>query len=326
MVVVMSAVVIAFFASGLSGLAIAVICVLLGVITGLFKSSSNIMLREIVPKPLFPKALANNQARDAAVELSAAPFAGFLIAIGAIVPFVAIAVLHVGAFFATLRMPAEAGEVSRSGASFLQDLGFGFRYLWKRPHLILSSVIVALANFALTGVIVTLQLSLATAGVAPVAIGLLLTATSLGMILGAILAAKTVHRLRVGMVLPVSLGILTAAFLSMMFLPAAVIFLSVPMVVIGFVLPFSNTGLMSWLYMVVPSQYQGRVHSVGGLLSSGAVAIAPIVAGTLLTHLDMGVSIAVLTVSIMIAGIIAVSSKKIRGIGRPGEWAKAADE
>lgn len=326
MVVVVSALAAALYGIESSAIAIAVGCVCLGVVTGLFKSASNILLREIVPRSLFPRAVANNQARDAALELSAAPFAGFLLAVGSFVPFLFIALSHAIAFIATLRIPASLGEVKRSGESFVRDLGFGFRYLWRNPHLILSSLIVALANFALTGVIVTLQLFLGTEGVDPAVIGLLLTATSLGMILGAILAAKTVNRMRVGVILPAALLVVTVAFASMTVLPTTVVALAAPMAVIGFVVPFSNTGLMSWLYMIVPAEFQGRVHSVGGLLSSIAVAVAPLTAGALLTLGSVQLSIALLTLSIVLAIIVALASSTIRRIGRPGDWAVDVSE
>ena len=66
--------------------------VLTGALSGLFASASNAALKSVVPGEDLPRAIAANQARDAAVTLSAPPLSGLLMGVSYALPFAAAAV------------------------------------------------------------------------------------------------------------------------------------------------------------------------------------------------------------------------------------------
>lgn len=302
----------------------AVVVWLTAALGGLFSAATNALLRAVVTPAQLPAALANNQGRDAVVDLGAAPVAGLILTVGTAVTLGVTAVVSLVSSALALLVSRSAGVVERPDSTpWVKDLLTGFVWLGRHPTLIVSSGIVALANFALTGVIVALQLGLAAQGSSPFEIGLLLTAASIGMLVGAALGSVLSKRLPVGAVLIGALIVILLTVLLMSALPPQILSYVAPMAAIGLILPFVNSGLVGWLYSQIPHELQGRVNSAGGLLIGGVGALAPIAAGFLVAHLSISAALVMCAASVFLALLLTLGSSQIRRIGTPASWTVA---
>lgn len=291
---------------------------------GVFSAAPNALLRAVVAPAQLPAAIANNQGRDAVVDLGAAPVAGLILALGNAVLLGVTAVVSLLSSIFTLLIDRSAGEVTRSDSTpWFKDLIFGFVWLGRHPTLIVSSAIVAAANFALTGIIVTLQLGLSSDGVSPLEIGLLLAAASIGMLVGAALASVSARRLPLGAIMIGALIVILGTVLIMAALPVGIGSYLAPMAVIGLILPFVNSGLVGWVYSQIPHELQGRVNSAGGLLIGGFGALAPVAVGFAVAHFSIPHALLVCAASVVLALVLAVATTKIRRIGTPESWVVA---
>ncbi|MFP7707729.1 MFS transporter [Trueperella sp. LYQ141] len=83
-----------------------VVAVLSALRGGMLGQTSNVLLRDVVEDEKLPRAMSINEGRDASIEIAAGPISGFLITLGAIVPFIVEFVLNALAFAATLFLPS----------------------------------------------------------------------------------------------------------------------------------------------------------------------------------------------------------------------------
>lgn len=83
-----------------------VIAIATAIRSGTLGQTSNVLLRDVVPEDELPRAMSINQGRDATIEIVANPIGGFLIARGAIFPFLTEVMLNAIALAATYLLPA----------------------------------------------------------------------------------------------------------------------------------------------------------------------------------------------------------------------------
>ena len=86
-------------------------------------------LAHIVPSPQLPTALAQNQARQQAAELSGQPLGGLLFGLGRSIPFVFDALSYAVSFVALLLIRPDFQDERRAGGSARGQLWQGLRWL-----------------------------------------------------------------------------------------------------------------------------------------------------------------------------------------------------
>ena len=101
-----------------------VLAICLGIRSGLLGTTSNTMLRGIVPDQLLPKASSLNDGRDAALELAGAPVGGVLIGGGLWLPFAVSALLNLLETAAAMRITKywhRGGRTNTEGRALADD-------------------------------------------------------------------------------------------------------------------------------------------------------------------------------------------------------------
>ncbi|WP_394214457.1 MFS transporter [Brachybacterium vulturis] len=246
----------------------------------LFGSASNAMLKQIVPPALLPRAFAVNEGREAAVEMGSGPLGGALLGISLLCPPLAQLLGELGSVLATLAMrgsyPPRPQGAPRSRVR--DDLRDAVAWtLSQRIRRQLLAVAVAV-NLGVNGLILTVLLDLASAGVAAERIGLLNTALAASILLGAIAVPRLVDRVHTGAltIVPIVLMVAVGAFLPV---APGMLGIGAAYAVMGLGLAPLNAATQGFFMHLTPVAMQGRITALMGLVSMGLVPLAPVLAG-----------------------------------------------
>jgi MFS family permease len=172
-------------------------------------------------------------------------------------------------------------------------------------------IVAAVLNFAITGILFTIIVTLQRHGTPPAIIGTVETVVSVGGLLGAFAAPALQRRLR----LPVLIrGICWAAavLMSLSALFPSSVAAAVPVALAVFLGPAVNAALFGHQAAITPDRLQGRVVSVVFLVATSAAAVAPLLAGLLIAAWGSPAAIVVLALSVAGAALAATLSRGIR--------------
>lgn len=90
--------------------------------------------------------------------------------------------------------------------------------------------------------------------------------------------------------------------------------------------PVGNAGIGSYRMAVTPDHLQGRVGSASQFASMSVMPLAPLLGGWLLEHYGGQLALTVLVAAAALLALLLTSSRSIRSVPRPSEWARAADQ
>ena len=257
----------------------------LGSAETLHDTSAQSILPQLVPRATLPRANSRLFAAEmTANEFVGPPLGGVLVAASAALAFAVPAMLWVFAV-AVLLSVRGSFQVVRTGRSTMRsDIAEGLRYLWRNRLLRTFAIMVGLMNFtsnAVWAVFVLYAVGPDSAlGLSEPGYGLLLTATSIGSVLGFLLAERIVRRLgrTAALVLTVVLVALSRG------VPALTT--SVGLVATAFVL--GSVGIAVWNIVVVsfrqhvtPDRMLGRLNSGFRLVAWGTMPLGAAVGGLL---------------------------------------------
>lgn len=340
-----SAAVFAFiFSGGLTYLVFALLMSGLALIHGFFGEATNASLRSIVSGGDFVKAQAANQGRDAAVQLLARPLSGFLYGLFAWLPYLLSAVFCAVQGFVFTRVKtslvpsregvplsvgalrddssagaAVAGEAPEPRSSMRRDFAEGLRYLTGRRTLLILALIITLINLGLAGLQSMMTLSLIARGYPAVEVGYLGVAVGLGIILASTVAGRLASRCPTGRITVLSLVWFTLSVLPLLASDGYWVMMGCSFA-LGLCVPITNSALLGYLLGRTPEHFQGRVSSILNLAAQALSAFAPLVAGVLLEVHSFRLVAAVFIGISAASAVIAVLSRRVRGIPAPADW------
>ncbi len=288
-----------------------------GALTG---QATNAALRSIIPTELYPRAMSVNQGRDSVIGMVAGPVSGALVAISAMVPFLANAaaqLLRVGASFALPALPPKEpdGDTGAKVKTRWRTMFAGFGIIARKRVLVATAVAAAVLNFSGSAIIFWLLIGQRNS---PVAAGSLYTAFGIGALLASLVAGKIAEKLPGGPVLVVGYGVLAIGVVVAGFTPYAVT-LGL-LVVVAAANTVVNTLLMSYVAVIVPPEFQGRLWASLGLVSMAVSPLAPIAAGAVHTHLPAAVGVSLLGVPILLGIGVMLLTPQVRGMGKAETW------
>jgi MFS transporter, DHA3 family, macrolide efflux protein len=178
--------------------------------------------------------------------------------------------------------PPRSTEGRNAQDSMLKEAGFGFRYIFARPSLLGLQLVFFTANF-LSGIGGTLlrPMVLARTGNDAAALGQVLTAGAIGLVLGGIALSawggpkRRVHGVLIGWVVNAVLGMLLLGLGGSVWVWAALSFVTM------FCTPVINSSNQAiWQSKVAPDT-QGRVFAARRLIAWIPNPITPLIAGVL---------------------------------------------
>lgn len=309
--------------------AIVVVMPLTAVVGAVLGITVDAMLKRIVDGPDFPLASGLEQARGSAISLLGAPLGGFLFALRHALPFVLNAVSYLGLAAAVLLVrtdfsPARTMKVRerrtlRSRAAFALA---GFRAIGTIPAVGPLLGMSMLVNFAFTGLMAALIYSWAQAGVSPAMIGLISSAATAGMLIGALLAGRAAQRLPGGMIVIVSLLVFLLAAVVIAIAPIGPLAVSA-LFVATFGSPFMNAVTGGYMAVSVADDHQGRVNAAATTLSMIAMPLSPLVAGIGLDLVSVHVILGVFAAVCALGLIPLLASRTVRRLGPSTSWVES---
>lgn len=322
-------------AGGIDFISLLLFEVLLAGVGGLFSPAGEAALKDIVPEQMMGRAQAANQGRDAALQLAGGPIGGMLLAAGGWLIGAAMVlsslVSAVAAWALGRRVgweraggaDAAASAVPAASKNGLRELREGVRWLFRRPDLSTGTVVATVINLGLNAGITTMIYAVLQAGHSEATIGWMMAASGAAMLVGALLAPTLVPRIGAGMLMILGLFACTAAIAGGVFVesPWGVALLISAAV---FLIPALNAAFSGYLMVATPTELIGRVNSVGGVLSMGAMPLSPLIAGFGLAWAGRGPTLVFSLALCAIALIMGVASRPLRSIPAEAGWAEHA--
>jgi MFS family permease len=291
-----------------------------GVAAGAFNPAQTSAIRTVVATEDLPTALSQNQARQHVASLLGGPLGGALYAVTRWLPFAVDAVSFAVACVTVSRVRTDLSAPHRRREPLRRQLTEGFAFMWARPFFRTLMTWAALANLVTNAIFFVVVMRMVQAGVPAAQIGLVSTAAGVGGILGAMLAPSLIHRLPTGR-LTVLIGWMCCLPLVPLAFSAGVWTACASTFFLLLLNPAGNAGIGSYRMAVTPEHLQGRVGSTSQFVSMSVMPLAPLLGGYLLEHQGGTVAISALVVASALLAALLTSSRSIRSVPRPSEWA-----
>lgn len=246
-----------------------------------FELAEAAALPHIVPERQLTSAVAQNEARQQAADLTGQPIGGALFELGRSFPFVFDGLSYLVSFFTLLAIEPDfqdgtAGEPDRSGRpgkpSILGEIGEGLRFLFRQPFLRTCSGLAAVLNFTLSALVLAVVVRLQELGHGGATTGLVLAAFSVGALLG-VAAAPTIHRWLPPRAIVVSSISLVAAAWALVAAAPNPITMALALAAGSAALPWFQVLQARFRYALTPDALQGRVVAAFRVLGWGAIPL-----------------------------------------------------
>ena len=305
-----------------------VVELLVGVATVFFQTAYGVFLPALLAKDDLPEGNAKLQGSASAVQV-VGPGAGGLIAqlFGAVSGLLADAASFGVSLVCLLTIRTDEPPRTAVRRALRHEIAAGLRYVTADPYLRVLIVFGAVANLALTGYQAILVVFLVrVVGVGSGTVGLLLALTSLGGVLGALVAGR------------IARWVGTARAVILCELVGTPFGLLIPLTSKGFGLTFMIVGGMlvvagvvasnivqsGFRQTYVPAAMRGRVSTSSAFLAYGAIPIGALLGGTLGTAVGIRPTLWIMTALLAVSGLILLIGPARRRRDYPLEPAGAA--
>ncbi len=309
---------------GMASLWLVVVVVALSAIFDvLFTPAEMAAVARLVPAAQLPDAFARNEARSYGATLAGPPIGGLLYGIGRAVPFLFDAATYLVSFVAVLsiRNPVQGQREESPQQSIAADVREGLSHVFRDAFLRSVLLVAAPLNFAVTGALFTMTITLREHGVSASLIGIAQGVIGVGGFLGALAAPRVQRRLSLRWLVTITcwalLASLALAALLVGHLAMAVV------ITAGLILaPAGNAVLFGRIGATTPDHLQGRVVSVVFLAATTAASLAPLGCGLLIDHLSGTAAMVLCAAAVLISCLTVTLTSGLRIEDQPA----AADE
>ncbi len=282
-------------------------------------------IRAVVPPPQLGTALAVVQGRQAAATVVSGPVGGFLYGLSHAFPLIATAIGHLAvvAFTWFVRAPLNPDLTAAKATHPLTQLREGFRFVWSVVLFRVAIGLFVLFNLALTGALMAINLELVRTGTPPLQIGAFDLVCGLALLLGSVIAAPVVARVRLGLLVVGGLGWVALCCIGMAALGnypgylAGIGLAALP-------IPAINAGLGGYVAAITPQELQGRTNSVLQLSGILAMPLAPLLGSGLLQALGIDSALWAFAVGIVVVAVLVGFVRPLRRVGKPESWVRDA--
>jgi MFS family permease len=286
----------------------------------LFAAASAGALRAVVPRHQLPAAVSVVTGRGAAISLAASPLGGALFGLARALPFAVHAVTYALSALALLgiRTPFQE-ERERDPSPLYTRVAEGFRFLWSQPFLRTSAFLFGLANFVGPGVVLAIVVIGREHGLSGGEVGVLLSAFSACLLLGAFLSSVVRRLLPVRGVLLLELWTWVGCGLFVAW--PNVYVLTASILPTALAIPSTNSVVRAYQLAMTPDRLLGRVGSVTSTIALLAAPLGPLAAGLLLDTTSERATIAVFAAFGLALAVWGTLSPSIRAAPSLGELA-----
>lgn len=270
-----------------------------------FEVAEAAALPHIVPREQLPTALAQNQARQQGAELSGQPLGGFLFGLGRSIPFLFDAITYVVSFVALSMIRSDFQEErTADGTSLLREIGDGVAWLWRQPFLRALTGLVAVTNFTISALVLTVIVKSRELGASATVVGFVLGSFGVGSIIGSVFA-PAIQRNFGGRTIVVGSTALIAAAVAMLIPADTPLLLALAFGAGAITGPAFNVMVGKYRYGLTPDALQGRVMSAFRVVAWGSIPIGSILAGVTIERLGADQTLAGLAAIMAVLALIA---------------------
>ncbi|APU15562.1 MULTISPECIES: MFS transporter [Actinoalloteichus] len=299
-------------------------------------------IKAVLPAESPESALGALQAREQGARLAGPGIGGALYQLAAWVPFLVDALSYLVAALCARGMrselradrdPSTPPDVRRG---FRREFGSGLRFLWSRPFLRFVSLWAAGLNLIVGALYFQVILHARIDGWSAAVLGLVLSVAGAAGLAGALTAPMVLRRFRPSLLVVVVSWVIAAVVLAFAVVSSAV-GVGVLLALVSFLTPALSIVFQSKAIMMTPDRLQGRVGTAIGTLGEGTAALAPLLAGALVTVLSPAQNAVVLAAGLVLLALYATVSVRAAtaavepefvaepGSGRAGEPAAGAE-
>lgn len=314
---------------GLSLALLIIVGVVTGIKGGLLGSTSEVLLRSVVPESELPRAMSVNQGRDAVVELGGAPLSGFLVSISRYAPFIAEVVTNVVALVAVFMLREREDQkhqpekLSSSPKDIFGSARHGIVFVFKNRFMRMASIVSALFFPLLNGLILLFVLGTVNEGGSTITAGLVNTAVAVGVLAGSFTAGWLVDHVRTGVLAVIAFVAPLPFAAGALLLPNDWLRFAMLIPLVAF-LPAANAAFGGFTMVVTPKHLLGRYFSV---LQLAGMAITPLISlavGFGLQYIGFTATGVTLIVCATLVAAVAAFNSQLRHIPLPDQWAEYA--
>jgi predicted MFS family arabinose efflux permease len=285
-----------------------VVELLVGVVTVFFQTSYGAFLPALVSRDKLPEANAKMQGSASAVQV-VGPGAGGLIAqvFGAVFGLIADAASFAVSMVCLLALRTDEPRRTPTKRNLRAEIATGMRFVIRDPYLRVLMSFGAAANLALAGYQAILVVFLVrSVGLGSGAVGVVLAATSVGGVLGAMVSgriAKWVGTAR-GVIVCELVGTPFGLLIPLTSKGFGLTFLVVGGTLVNAGVIAANVIQSSFRQAYVPDKIRGRVSTSGSFLNYGAVPLGALLAGTFGTAFGIRPTLWIMTALLALSGLI----------------------
>jgi MFS family permease len=257
------------------------VAVVAGGATSFVRIAEEGVIAQLVPRQHLGEAVSQNEARQYVAGLLGPVLGGVTFAVSRALPFLLDAVSYVCSLVAMARVRSSFQETRmHTGTTTRADIAEGVRWLWQRPFLRDSLLLVAGSNFVPTSLL--LIVTAKDLGASSTVVGVVLALDSVGGLLGSAAAPRLRSRIPTPVVVVGFVWLGAAVFAALAFTREPLL-LGAVIAVWTFFGPLWNAVVVGYRLSATPDRLQGRVASVDWLLSMSLIAVGPLFGGYLLS-------------------------------------------
>lgn len=324
-----------------------------GLVSGLLGNITNVVLPQIVSKNQLAQAMGSNQSRDAIIQILSTPVTGFLYGLAPEIPFLISALLFALLSLTTKPITAdltpgneESGnpvpvdgiaqenrEKDSSSEQSVRTNSVGTRragkkhnslseiFLWFLHARAMAMVLLvsAFVNFGITLILTVIILDQQQLKTSPTLIGLLDSASGIGMILGALGLGWASRNLTGAKIMVIAIAWITLfmvplAFTTTISVLAILLFIStLPLISV-------NSVLGAFSALLIPNRLRGRIVAAEGLIFAGVSSLANVLGGFMLQYWGYRVTLLVGSGFMLASLLVCLLSSDIRAIPMQNEF------
>jgi MFS family permease len=280
----------------------------------LFSPAETGALRHVVPPAQLKSAAAQNEAGEYGALLAGPPLGGSLMALSQSLPFLADAISYLLSFVTVflVRTKFRAAPVDRDGmGSMYRGVGDGLRWLSRQRFLRASMVMVAATNLIGNAMSVVLPVVGRELGASTTEIGMALTVSGIGGLLGSFVTAGIANRVPAAWVV---LGFpwVWAVLLPVMLFTGNILAMAAVFGLMLAVAPLWNAVLATYRIVLVPDELLGRVGSSCRFIAQSVSPLGPLLAGVLLQYLGSADTLLIMTGWLVLVAIVGTVVPALR--------------
>jgi MFS family permease len=289
---------------------ILIVALVVGTAFTFFRIAEAGVIAQLVPREQLPDAVSQNVARQYMAGLVGPAVGGLVFATSRALPFLLDAVSYTCSLGAVLLVKGRFQEDRVGGqVSIRSDLSEGLRWLWQRPFLRNSLLLVAGSNFVPTYLLLIVVAR--DRGASPTVVGVMLSLFSVGGLLGALASPRLQRLVPVPIVVLGFVWLGAAVFLMLAFTPEPLA-MGALAAVWAFFGPLWDSAVVGYRLAATPDRLQGRVTSVDWMLSTSLATIGPAVAGYLLSTVGGRTTLLVFSGFLALSALVGTATPSLR--------------